>query len=55
MVRYRDGMLHMKFKLGQSPEKPWRKLCGSAHHADVILGADFVKGLRSSNHDQAAT
>ena len=50
----RDGMLHMMFKLSQCAEKSWRKLRGFAHHANVILGVDFVNGTKPSNQDQAA-
>lgn len=50
----RDGMLHMMFKLGQCAEKSWRKLRGFAHLADVILGVDFINGIKHSNTDQAA-
>ncbi len=50
----RDGMLHMMFKLGKCAEESWRKLRGFAHLADVILGVDFINGIKPSNTDRAA-
>lgn len=52
----RDGMLHLIFKLGQCPEKSWRKLRGFAHlAADVIDGIYFINGIKPSTQDQAAS
>lgn len=50
----RDGMLHMKFKLGQCAEKKWRKLRGFEYLAKVVTGIKFKDGIEVIDIDQVA-
>lgn len=50
----RDGMLHMKFKLGQCAQQNWRKLPGFNHLAEVIEGIGFKDGIKQPQQETTA-
>ena len=50
----RDGMLHMRFKLGQCAEENWRKLRGFDYLAKVITGVKFTDGTENTTNNQVA-
>ena len=52
--RWRDGMLHMMFKLGQCAEKKWRRLRGFDYLAKVITGVKFKDRIEVTDIDQKA-
>lgn len=47
----RDGMLHMIFKLGQCPQKNWRRQRGFRFLGKVITGVQFKDGIEVTKTD----
>jgi len=51
---WRDGMLHIMFKLGQCAEQNWWKLRGFDYLAKVITGVAFKDGIETTKQGQIA-